>query len=135
VAVIDDYGHHPTEIAVTLDAAKGMFPKGKLVAVIQPHRYTRLRDLLTEFATSAQVADYVVFLPVYAAGEAPIEGVSHEVLAGWRKRCRWGQRFTTNDLGGLEAVLGGLKLGREDVIVCLGAGSISGMAQSLGKRG
>src|SRR5690606_28337481 len=77
--VIDDYGHHPTEIAATLEAAKGVY-KGRVVAVIEPHRYTRLRDLMDEFAGCAKVADACVILPVYSAGEPEIDGVSHEEL-------------------------------------------------------
>ncbi len=79
--VIDDYGHHPTEIAATLEAAKKVYAEGKVVAIVQPHRYTRLRDLMDDFATSVKVADAVVVLPVYAAGEPEIEGVNHLTLA------------------------------------------------------
>lgn len=79
--VIDDYGHHPTEIAATLEAAKKVYPAGKVVAIVQPHRYTRLRDLMDDFASSVKIADAVVVLPVYAAGEPPLEGVDHTILA------------------------------------------------------
>lgn len=79
--VIDDYGHHPTEIATTLEAAKRIYPEGKVTAVIQPHRYTRLRDLMDDFATCTKVADAAIILPVYAAGEEPIADIDHTNLA------------------------------------------------------
>lgn len=79
--VIDDYGHHPTEIAATLDAAKKVYAEGKVVAVVQPHRYSRLRDLMEDFASSIKVADAVIVLPVYAAGESELEGINHLTLA------------------------------------------------------
>jgi UDP-N-acetylmuramate--alanine ligase len=136
--VIDDYGHHPTEIAATLDAAKQRF-RGRVVAIIQPHRYTRLRDLMSEFATCAQVADACVLLPVYGAGEAVIEGVSHTALA---------ERMTlpeevkvvaadhpTAELDALESglikALHHLHVGPEDAVICLGAGTITELAGRL----
>lgn len=123
--VIDDYGHHPTEIATTLEAAKGVFARGKVVAVIQPHRYTRLRDVMEEFAGCAKVADGVILLPVYAAGEGPIEGVSSDVLAA-----KMGA-VVVADGAALKAALQGMALGKDDAVVCLGAGSISGIAKGL----
>lgn len=126
--VIDDYGHHPTEIATTLDAAKGVFGQGRVVAVIQPHRYTRLRDLMEDFGTCAKVVDHVLLLPVYAAGEAPIDGVSSEVLAD---KMVDGLAQVVTDGAALRAALMSLKLGAHDAVVCLGAGTISKMAKGL----
>lgn len=129
--VVDDYGHHPTEIAVTLEAAKGMVA-GKVVAVIQPHRYTRLRDLMGDFATCARVADACVLLPVYAAGEDPIPEVSHEALADRMNLVESGpEAVVVDDEAGLRAALSGMHLGAGDAVICLGAGSISGMAKHL----
>ncbi len=80
VAVVDDYGHHPTEIRVTLAAARAVW-SGRLVVIFQPHRYSRTHDLLDEFANAFEQADILYVTPIYAAGEASIEGVSGEILA------------------------------------------------------
>ena len=80
VAIIDDYGHHPVEISAVLAAARSV-ATGRVVAVAQPHRYSRLRDHLDEFCTCFNDADHVIIAPVYAAGEAPIDGIDHETLA------------------------------------------------------
>lgn len=136
--VIDDYGHHPTEIAATLDAAKQRF-RGRVVAIIQPHRYTRLRDLMSEFATCAQVADACVLLPVYGAGEAPIEGVSHTALAAGMTLPEEVKVVAGSnpaaDLDELESglikALHHLHVGPEDAVICLGAGTITELAARL----
>jgi UDP-N-acetylmuramate-alanine ligase len=77
--VIDDYGHHPVEIAAVLRAARAA-TRGKVIAVVQPHRYTRLAQLFEEFCTCFNDADRVIVADVYAAGEAPIEGVNRDRL-------------------------------------------------------
>ena len=77
--VIEDYGHHPTEIKATLDAAKRGWTR-RLVAVFQPHRYTRLAHLMNEFATSFNQADVLVLTEIYPAGESPIPGVTGRAL-------------------------------------------------------
>src|SRR5467141_4594422 len=82
VTIIDDYGHHPVEIAAVLKAARAIV-EGKLIAVVQPHRYTRLAHLFDDFCTCFNDADIVLVADIYAAGEAPIEGVTQEaVVAG-----------------------------------------------------
>src|SRR5438045_7540041 len=82
--IIDDYGHHPVEIAAVLKAARSV-AAGRVIAVVQPHRYTRLHDLFDGFCTCFNNADMVLVADVYAAGEAPIEGVSRDALvAGLR---------------------------------------------------
>lgn len=124
--VIDDYGHHPTEIKATLSAAKHVYGKGKVVAVIEPHRYTRVRDLMDEFATCAAVADTVLVLPIYAASEAPIAGISSDVLAE-----KMGAETVTEE--GLAAKLTSLNLGPNDGVIVLGAGKSSKLAKGLGK--
>lgn len=129
--VIDDYGHHPTEIAATLDAAKTVY-RGKVIAVIQPHRYTRLRDLMDDFAGCAKVADVVVLLPVYSAGEVAIAGVDHEELG--RRMAAGGmpeEVHVVPDESGMMKALHHLDLGAGDVIVCLGAGTITDYAKHL----
>ena len=85
VSVIDDYGHHPTEIRATLAAAR-QCGFGKIHVIFQPHRYTRTRDLMDEFATAFQDADSLAVLDIYAASEAPIEGITGEALARHIKR-------------------------------------------------
>ncbi len=129
VTVIDDYGHHPVEIAAVLRAARGA-AAGSIIAVVQPHRYSRLKDLFAEFCTCFNDADTVLVADVYAAGEAPIEGVNRDALvAGLRAR---GHRHaealpSPADLARLVHALA--KPG--DFVVCLGAGSITSWAQSL----
>ena len=80
VDVFDDYGHHPVEIAAVLKAARSVAGGGHVIAVVQPHRYTRLRDLFDGFCSCFNDADTVIVAPVYAAGEAPIEGVDRDAL-------------------------------------------------------
>ncbi len=130
-AVIDDYGHHPTEIATTLAAAKQVY-KGRVVAVIQPHRFTRLRDLMEEFASCAKVADVAILLPVYSAGEDPIAGVNHCTLG--EKMDALGlpdQVVVVADEAGLHQALHDLNLASGDAVVCLGAGTITDYAKHL----
>jgi UDP-N-acetylmuramate--alanine ligase len=127
--IFDDYGHHPVEIAAVLKAARSV-AAGRVIAVMQPHRYTRLHDLFDGFCACFNDADTVIIAPVYAAGEAPIEGVTRDALVeGLRLR---GHR-DARALEGPEALAGmiaGLaKPG--DYIVCLGAGSISQWAYAL----
>src|SRR5262249_59081401 len=86
VTVIDDYGHHPVEIAAVLRAARTT-TKGKVIAVVQPHRFTRLANLFEEFCTCFNDADHVLVAEVYAAGEQPIEGIDRDALVeGMRAR-------------------------------------------------
>ncbi len=129
VTVFDDYGHHPVEIAAVLSAARKV-TKGKVIAVMQPHRYSRLSSLFSEFCGCFNDADSVVLTPVYAAGEAPIEGASHESLAqGLHDR---GHRavHTIDDNKQLAPVVNRL-MKPGDIVICLGAGTISQWAYAL----
>jgi UDP-N-acetylmuramate--alanine ligase len=129
VTVFDDYGHHPVEIAAVLQAARRV-TKNKVIAVMQPHRYTRLSGLFNEFCSCFNDADSVVLCPVYAAGEAPIEGASHTALAdGLKAR---GHR-SVNKIEGPEqlAPLVHNLAKPGDIVVCLGAGTISQWAYAL----
>src|SRR5216683_5305356 len=129
VTVIDDYGHHPVEIAAVLKAARAIVG-GRVIAIVQPHRYTRLANLFDGFCTCFNDADLVLVAEIYAAGEAPIEGVSRDALvAGLRAH---GHR-NTQPLPGPEALAPLLRpLARpDDIVVCLGAGSITNWANSL----
>ncbi|MFG1372056.1 UDP-N-acetylmuramate--L-alanine ligase [Xanthobacter oligotrophicus] len=129
VTVFDDYGHHPVEIAAVLKAARAA-SEGQVIAVVQPHRYSRLASLFDEFCTCFNDADHVVVAPVYAAGEAPIEGADRDHLV--QGLIAHGHRSVTA-LDGPEKladVVGALaKPG--DYVICLGAGSISGWAYAL----
>ncbi len=131
VAVIDDYGHHPVEIAAVLRAARqAVEPGARLIAVHQPHRYSRLAALFEEFCTCFNEADLVAITDVFAAGEAPVPGASRDdLVAGLRRHGhRNARRVTTlEDVAALvraEARPG-------DMVVFLGAGSISGWAHAL----
>ncbi|MBR0911982.1 UDP-N-acetylmuramate--L-alanine ligase [Bradyrhizobium japonicum] len=129
VTVIDDYGHHPVEIAAVLKAARES-TNGKIVAVVQPHRYTRLQSLFEEFCTCFNDADAVVIADVYAAGETPIDGIDREhFVAGLRAH---GHREVIPLPGApeLAGIVKGLaKSG--DLVVCLGAGNITQWAYAL----
>lgn len=127
--VIDDYGHHPVEIKAVLAAAREG-AKGRVIAVVQPHRYTRLRDLMDEFQQAFNDADIVYAAPVYPAGEQPIEGVdSAELVAGLKRR---GHRHaaTVEGADDLARVIAD-DLQADDMIICLGAGDITKWAAGL----
>ena len=129
VTIIDDYGHHPVEIAAVLKAARAIVG-GRVIAVVQPHRYTRLANLFDGFCTCFNDADLVLVAEVYPAGEAPIEGVSRDALvAGLRAH---GHR-NAQPLPGPDALAPLLRsVARpDDIVVCLGAGSITNWANSL----
>ena len=133
ITVIDDYGHHPVEIAAVLkagrDAAKGK-GGGRVIAVIQPHRYTRLSSLFQEFCNCAELADEVIVADVYAAGEEPIAGVNRDALVSCMKKAGKENVHALEkpeDLGPLICKIA--KPG--DFVICLGAGSITQWAQAL----
>jgi len=129
VTIIDDYGHHPVEIKAVLKAAR-QATQNNVIAVVQPHRYSRLHDLFEDFCTCFNDADSVIVADVYEAGESPIEGASRDSLVeGLRNR---GHRHVSALEGPeklAEAVAAEAKPG--DLVVCLGAGSISMWANAL----
>jgi len=129
VTIIDDYGHHPVEIAAVLKAARDSYT-GKVIAVVQPHRYTRLQWLFEEFCTCFNDADAVIVAEVYAAGEVPIAGVDRDhFVAGLRAH---GHRevIPLPAASALAGIVKGLaKPG--DLVVCLGAGNITQCAYAL----
>jgi UDP-N-acetylmuramate--alanine ligase len=127
VQIIDDYGHHPVEIAAVLRAARES-AKGKVIAVMQPHRYTRLHDLFDQFCTCFNDADAVIVAPVYPAGEQPIPGADRDALVNGLRAYGHKQAFP---LEGPEK-LPSINLAKpDDYVVCLGAGSITQWAYSL----
>jgi UDP-N-acetylmuramate--alanine ligase len=129
ITIIDDYGHHPVEITAVLAAARAGSP-GKVIAVVQPHRYSRLGDLFEEFCTCFNDADTVIVADVYAAGEEPVEGIDRDALvAGLVAR---GHRDAValegpKDLAGIVASIAS----DGDIVVCLGAGNITHWANAL----
>jgi len=129
VVIIDDYGHHPVEIAFVLEAAR-QSAQHDVIAVVQPHRFTRLSELFDEFSACFDDADTVIVAPVFAAGEQPIAGVDHLELA---QRIRALGHRDVRVIAGPEelAPMVAARAGRGDYVVCLGAGSISQWANRL----
>jgi UDP-N-acetylmuramate--alanine ligase len=129
ITVIDDYGHHPVEIAAVLKAARES-TNGKIVAVVQPHRYTRLQSLFEEFCTCFNDADAVVVAEVYPAGEAPIEGIDRDHFVTGLRAHGHREVIPLPKAGDLAGIVKGLaKSG--DLVVCLGAGNITQWAYAL----
>jgi UDP-N-acetylmuramate--alanine ligase len=133
VTIIDDYGHHPVEIAATLKSARMAAGDNKVIAVIQPHRFTRVRDLFSEFCKCANSADVVLISDIYTAGETPIDGINRDALvAGVRAhghKCVYG--FSGEE--DLATTLSPhIKSG--DYVICLGAGSITYWAHNLPEK-
>ncbi|MDD9977197.1 MAG: UDP-N-acetylmuramate--L-alanine ligase, partial [Boseongicola sp.] len=136
IPIIDDYGHHPVEIAAVLKAARqavGDNPGARVIAVHQPHRYSRLSSLFDDFCTCFNDADVVGIAEVFAAGEDPIEGASRDELV--EGLIRHGHRHARAILGEEDLE----RLVREqarpgDIVVCLGAGTISAWANNLPDR-
>lgn len=130
VKIIDDYGHHPVEIAAVLKAGRAMQGKGTLIAVCQPHRYSRLNDLFEEFSTCFDAADHVLVAPVYEAGETPIPGVTSEALVNSIRRHGHKSAAALTGLGGLADAVRPLA-GPGAMVICLGAGDITKHAGEL----
>jgi UDP-N-acetylmuramate--alanine ligase len=129
VEIYDDYGHHPVEIAAVLRAARAG-ARGRVVAVVEPHRYTRVRDLFHEFAASFGDADSVIVGPLYTAGEAPIDGISHGALAEAIRACGH-KEVTAVDSEREIAPMLRLFVAPGDMVVCLGAGNSTEWAHAL----
>ncbi|THD81242.1 MAG: UDP-N-acetylmuramate--L-alanine ligase [Phenylobacterium sp.] len=129
VRVIDDYGHHPVEISAVLKAARAV-TEGRVIAVVQPHRYTRLRDLFDDFCAAFNDADVVIVADVYPAGEAPIEGASRDALVEGLRRSGHRRAIALDDPADLAALVREeAKAG--DLVLLLGAGDITGWAYAL----
>ena len=129
VAIIDDYAHHPVEIQAVLSAARES-AEGRVIAVAQPHRFTRLRDLMDEFQSCFNDADQVFVTPVYTAGEDPIEGVDAAALVEGLKSRGHRSAATVADQDELAHILAGT-IEPGDLVVCLGAGDITKWAAAL----
>ena len=130
ITIIDDYGHHPAEISAVVNAARVTTPQGRVMAVVQPHRYSRLRDLFEDFCTCFNDADIVVVADIYAAGEMPIKGVTQvSLIEGLRAH---GHRMIIplehpDDL----AIIVNEHMDSGDLVVCLGAGNSTVWANDL----
>jgi UDP-N-acetylmuramate--alanine ligase len=133
ITVVDDYGHHPTEILATLSAAKNSAGGRRTVVVFQPHRYTRTQELMDEFALSFNNADVLYVLDIYAASETPIEGITAEVLT--ENIRKYGHK-NASYIGDVETaaakVTEGLQPG--DLVITLGAGSVTRLSDEILER-
>ena len=123
ITIMDDYGHHPTEIRMTLQGIKNGFPSRRVVAVFQPHRYTRTRDLFSEFVTSFYDASRLYITEIYPASEKPIEGITAHALFEEIKSHGYREVFYVENKEDIpDAIVGDLKEG--DLVIFLGAGDI-----------
>jgi UDP-N-acetylmuramate--alanine ligase len=129
VTVIDDYGHHPVEIRAVLAAARES-AEGRVIAVVQPHRYSRLGNLMDDFAQAFNDADMVLVTPVYAAGEQPVEGVDSDALVDGIRRRGHRSAAAVADAEALARTLAEVTV-PGDMVVCLGAGDITKWAAGL----
>lgn len=130
ISVVDDYGHHPTEIRATLDAIKQAWPQNRLVVLFQPHRYSRTKALFKEFQTCFHKADVLVMCDIYAASEEPVDGVTSESLLEATRR--HGQRYThyLADVSTMATELLPM-LEKGDLVLTLGAGNIVRVGEEL----
>jgi UDP-N-acetylmuramate--alanine ligase len=129
-ALVDDYGHHPVETAATLAAARGAYPGRRLVLAFQPHRYTRTRDLFEDFVKVLSTVDVLVLGEVYAAGEQPIVAADGRSLAHALRVLGKVEPLFVEDINDMpDTILNIVKDG--DVVMTMGAGSISGVPAKL----
>lgn len=131
--VIDDYGHHPTEIRATLEAVRQAYPSRRVVLAFQPHRFTRTRDLLDDFASVLATADVLLVTEVYAAGETPIAGADGRAIC---RAVRTRGQVEPIFVAKVEMLADSLRelLRAGDVVLCMGAGTISAVTHELPKR-
>lgn len=130
VLVVDDYGHHPREVAATLAAARAAWPERRLVLAYQPHRYTRTRDLLDDFAAVLSTVDVLLLLDVYAAGEEPIAGADSRALCRAIRERGQVEPILVGEIGKLPELLSSV-LQHDDVLLTQGAGSIGSVPKML----
>lgn len=130
ITVVDDYGHHPTEIRATLSAIKAAWPEKRLVVLFQPHRYSRTQALFKDFITAFHKADFLILSDIYAASEQPIEGVSSEILLAEIEK--HGQRHTQY-IPSIETMAEEVMtmIGENDLVLTLGAGNIVRVGEEL----
>ena len=131
-ALVDDYGHHPAEMAATIAAARGAFPDRRLVLAFQPHRYTRTRDCFEDFVRVLSTADALVLADVYAAGESPIVAADGRALARALRVLGKVEPIFVESIGEMPAAIRGAARDG-DVVLTMGAGSIGGVPAALVK--
>ena len=129
ITVVDDYGHHPVEIAAVLGAGRAG-ARRNVIAVVQPHRFTRLRDLFEDFCTCFNDADTVIVADVYPAGEAPIEGIDRDALVDGLRAHGHRNVIALDGPDSLAAVVA-QTASSGDYVICLGAGTITQWADAL----
>ncbi|HJZ33365.1 MAG TPA: UDP-N-acetylmuramate--L-alanine ligase [Hyphomicrobiaceae bacterium] len=129
IAIYDDYGHHPVEIAAVLKAARAG-AGGRVIAIVEPHRFTRVRDLFAEFASCFTDADSVILTPLYSAGELPIDGVDHQALAAAVRSSGHRSVATVSNERELASAIKAVAT-PGDMVVCLGAGNSTEWAHAL----
>ncbi len=133
ILVMDDYGHHPTEVRATLSALRNGWPERRIVVMFQPHRYTRTQALFKEFCTAFHEADVLLLTDIYPAGESPIKGVSSKLLMQGIMEHESRHVYLVPDIADLpQAVMGMLSDG--DLVLTLGAGNIRRAGEELVKR-
>jgi len=131
--LVDDYGHHPVETAATLAAARGAYPGRRLVLAFQPHRYTRTRDLFEDFVKVLSSTDALVLAEVYAAGEQPIVAADGRSLAHALRVLGKVEPVFVEDIADMPATIADV-VKDGDVVITMGAGSISGVPAQLAQR-
>jgi UDP-N-acetylmuramate--alanine ligase len=130
--LVDDYGHHPVEMAATIAAARGAFPGRRLVLVFQPHRYSRTRDLFEDFVKVLSTTDVLILTEVYPAGEAPIVAADSKSLARALRVLGKVEPIFVETVDELSAAIQGVAR-KNDVVLVMGAGSVGGVAPDLVK--
>ena len=133
ILVMDDYGHHPTEVRATLSALRNSWPERRMVVMFQPHRYTRTKELFKEFCAAFHEADVLLLTDIYPAGESPVKGVSSKLLMKGIMEHESRNVYLVPDIADLpQAVMGMLSDG--DLVLTLGAGNICRAGEELVKR-
>jgi UDP-N-acetylmuramate--alanine ligase len=130
ITIIDDYGHHPTEVRVTLEAVRRSWTERRIVVVFQPHRYTRTRDLFDDFTRAFYQSDVLLVMPIYSAGESTIEGIGHESLAeGIRAHGHKNAAAVSDETGAIAMLKNTLQPG--DILLTLGAGNVYQVGEEM----
>ena len=130
VSIIDDYGHHPTEILATLKTAKNLVKNNQVICVFQPHKYSRVHDLFNEFCHAFIDADCVIVSDIYSASQAPIEGITQDAIIAGIKKTGHKNVVKLNHENELASILK-TRINKGDLVLCTGAGTISSWAYKL----
>lgn len=130
ITIIDDYGHHPTEIKATLQAARQLIPDHNIISVLQPHKYTRVSDLFAEFCHAVDEADIVIVADIYSAGQKPIPGITQDVLIDGIRKAGHPHVIKLNNENELPLLIKNLAQ-PGDLVLCTGAGNITYWANKL----